>query len=527
MKSPDELLPGKSVLAGVTTRYYRHLFTAILALACFNLFVYLGRLPVNDWDEARHGISAYEMLKSGNLIINTYMGNPDYWNLKPPLGFWMIAAAYKLFGFSIFSMRFFSALLTLMSVGLTMAISKKHFGELPSLLTGGILSTCYGFILEHSGRTGDIDAALAFFTVLMIFFLDRSELSPAYLYCAGFSASLAFLAKSFASLPVVAAAILYLIARRRLLKISSRQYITCAVLYLLPVAVWACARYFQDGSTFLKAMLEYDLLRRTGSELESHGGPSFYYAGLLMLKTFTPWSYLMLAAAAFSVLVYYRDKRARAQKLSDAGSPIFLLMAIIPFLLFSLAQTKLPWYINMIYPALAILSGQFFFSLINKGPGESSAPVISAACILIFLTVFTMSEWAIIKEIGRWKHSADDSQMLLSQLPKSACKPGDIIHIEFAGQSLIFMGKVIKGLEFSSISRDIFATLKNSHRDDLLYLEFMTRSVVMPRSKAVMDRAKPGDLMLLRTSPETQHEILTNNIPVVVQNNTWLIARKP
>jgi 4-amino-4-deoxy-L-arabinose transferase-like glycosyltransferase len=527
VKCIDESLPDEGVISGLIIRYYWYLFTAVLAIACLNLFVYLERIPVNDWDEARHGISAYEMLKSGNITINTYMGNPDYWNLKPPLGFWMIAAAYKLFGFSIFSMRFFSALLALISVALTMVVSKEHFGELPSLLSGGILSTCYGFILEHSGRTGDIDAALAFFTVLMIFFLDKSERTPAYLYCAGFSASLAFLAKSFASLPVVAAAFMFLIARRRLMKVRLPQYIKCAVLYLFPVALWACARYSQDGSTFLKAMLQYDLLRRTGSELESHGGPSYYYAGLLMLKTFMPWSYMVLAAGAFSVLAYYRDKRTRVQKLSGFGSPIFLLMALIPFLLFSLAQTKLPWYINMIYPALAILSGQLFFSLMKKGSGGSYASVISAACMLIFLTVFTISEWTIIKEINRWKNSADDSQILLSQLPQSACKPGDIIHIERAGQSLIFIGKVIRGLEFSSISRDLFATLKSSHQNDLLYLEFMTRSIVMPGINSIMSRAKPGDLIMIKRDPGTQYEILTEDITVVLRNNTWLIARKP
>ncbi len=283
MRSFDESLPARSVLSGLATRYYRYFFTAILALACFNLFIYLERLPVYDWDEARQGVTAYEMLKSGNFVVNTYMGNPDYWNLKPPFAFWLIAAGYKLFGFTIFSMRFFSALLTLMSVALSMVLSKRHFGEMPSLLTGAILSTCYGFILEHSGRAGDADAALTFFSVLMIFFLDRSERSAVYFYCAGLSASLAFLTKSFASLSVVAAAFIYLIVNRRLLNIRLRQFITCAALYLLPVALWAAARYFHDGTTFLKAMIDYDLLDRTRSELETHGGPFVYCAGLITL----------------------------------------------------------------------------------------------------------------------------------------------------------------------------------------------------------------------------------------------------
>ncbi len=49
-------------------RYYIVLFF----LAFFNLFFFLDKLPVFSWDEARHGISAYEMIKSKNYISHTY-----------------------------------------------------------------------------------------------------------------------------------------------------------------------------------------------------------------------------------------------------------------------------------------------------------------------------------------------------------------------------------------------------------------------------------------------------------------------
>ena len=64
------------------------LWILILGLFCgINVFFLLGNVPVEAWDEARHGVSAYEMLVSHAWIVNTYRGEVDYWNLKPPLSF--------------------------------------------------------------------------------------------------------------------------------------------------------------------------------------------------------------------------------------------------------------------------------------------------------------------------------------------------------------------------------------------------------------------------------------------------------
>lgn len=57
----------------------------------FILFHNLGNNAIADWDEARHGINAYEMLRSNNWIISTYQYEPDLWNLKPPFSYYLIA----------------------------------------------------------------------------------------------------------------------------------------------------------------------------------------------------------------------------------------------------------------------------------------------------------------------------------------------------------------------------------------------------------------------------------------------------
>ena len=97
------------------TKQKQELFCNIILIFLFLVLAFitfynLGEFKVNDWDEARHGVSAYEMLKNKNYIINTYNYKNDYWNLKPPISFWIIMLSYKLFGATIFSMRLYSAL---------------------------------------------------------------------------------------------------------------------------------------------------------------------------------------------------------------------------------------------------------------------------------------------------------------------------------------------------------------------------------------------------------------------------------
>ena len=90
----------------------RRLFAAgtamLLIFLCFVTFFNLGEEPIHLFDEARHGISAYEMLQTGEYVVTTYRYEPDYWNLKPPLSEYFIALGYRIFGYNTFGFRFFS-----------------------------------------------------------------------------------------------------------------------------------------------------------------------------------------------------------------------------------------------------------------------------------------------------------------------------------------------------------------------------------------------------------------------------------
>lgn len=49
------------------------IFLAVIGfIIAFNAFYNLHAGMLKDWDEARHGVSAIEMMESGNYLVNTW-----------------------------------------------------------------------------------------------------------------------------------------------------------------------------------------------------------------------------------------------------------------------------------------------------------------------------------------------------------------------------------------------------------------------------------------------------------------------
>lgn len=142
----------------------------LLGIVCIvNAFFLLGSTPIAPWDEARHGVSAYEMLTSHSWIVNTYRGVADYWNLKPPLSFWTIAVGYKLFGTNPFGLRVASAFFGVLTVAATVGFAWRSFSSRVGLLSGFFLVTAYSFVVSHNMRRADPDSLYIFLTTGAVF----------------------------------------------------------------------------------------------------------------------------------------------------------------------------------------------------------------------------------------------------------------------------------------------------------------------------------------------------------------------
>jgi len=122
------------------------------------------------------------------------------------------------------------------------------------------------------------------------------------------------------------------------------------MLVALPWYAWVAA---DTKGAFLRGFLEKHNVDRYLRPLENHGGPLYYYLGVLVLG-FAPWS-------AFLGLAGWCGwgKQARTDVAASDAYPFLWSWIAVYFIFFSLAATKLPNYILPVYVPGAILMARF------------------------------------------------------------------------------------------------------------------------------------------------------------------------
>lgn len=337
----------------IIENWYNIFLILLLVLATYNLFYNLGRVPIFGWDEARHGVNAYEMIKRNNYIVSTYGYENDYWNLKPPLSYWAIVLGYKIAGFNPLGLRIMSAFSAFITIIIVSLITLHKHGKLASLISTITLATTMPFVLEHCARTGDADAVFAlFFTIALSAMLLINE-NIKWIYVTGIAFSFAFLAKSWHAVNIILILGLYLILSKLIHKFKVRQILIFVLSGISPIFIWAFFRYQQDGLIFFKTMINYDLLARTSKTLEGHIGSMSFYIEKLQNSYF--YWLLVLVGGILTVSLIIKSDKLNKEWFNYILA--VLLWIAIPFILYTKAKTKIAWYIIPIYPAMAISIG--------------------------------------------------------------------------------------------------------------------------------------------------------------------------
>jgi 4-amino-4-deoxy-L-arabinose transferase-like glycosyltransferase len=396
-------------------------FIVLLAGAGYNVFYHLEAFPIYSWDEARHGVSAYEMLKKGNFIVNTYRGHTDYWNLKPPLSFWAIMAGYKLVGYNALGLRFSSAIFSLLTIIMVAFFVFKKYGKLASILTTLVLSTCTQYLINHSSRTGDADSLYVFLFSIAILSLMQFNQNKKWLYVSGLAFAFAFLTKSWHSGNIVMIIGLYLLLTGQYKRLSLKNWLLLLLSMILPILVWGAFRYQYDGLEFFKGMIMYDLLQRSGTSIEGHVGGILYYLGIL-LRFFRYWLFILCFLVVSGLFKKdFQFKKLITSEKKDAMIGI-ILWALIPFLIFTIAKTKIRWYILPIYPALSIILGVLSSKFLVNG---KRVPKVLLAASILFVSVHYEQE--IYTYLN--KPVPNIKQSLIEKVTEKAAMKGESLYI--------------------------------------------------------------------------------------------------
>lgn len=377
--------PGKMI--EFIKQNYLFFWIFLIAVICFNCFYHLGQFPARDWDEARHGVSAYEMIQNGNFWVNTYAYQVDYWNLKPPLSFWLIALNYKIFGYNLFALRFCSAISFVLTAFITSLFAQKRYGKLESLLVALFIACCSPFYRFHFARHGDADALFMLFTVLSILSAVLVKEHPRCLYLCGLFFSFAFLTKSWSSFIIVAVAGICFIWSKLVLSFKPKQWVLFFLSAFGPILIWCAVRYHYDGLKFLQGMVNTDLLNRTSQPLEGHSGGFFYYIELLFTES--PLS----GALPACILLYYgflkltgmKDSSQQTESPFKKDTRFYLIWILVPLILFSAAQTKTTWYAIPLFFPLVVFCALLTAQILQTD--KKLKPIRWAFCIVLIAIV--------------------------------------------------------------------------------------------------------------------------------------------
>ncbi|MCI5956222.1 MAG: glycosyltransferase family 39 protein [Clostridiales bacterium] len=405
---------------------YWVLLALLLTAGGFLLFFNLDGAALSDCDEARHGVSAYEMLQSGDYVVTTFDGEPDYWNLKPPLSEYLILLGYQLFGFGATGLRFYSALSVMLMMLILSLWLKRRYGGVASLTALLVLLGCEWVYGHHFGRAGDADALMMLFYVIAMLFMLESGRDVRMLYGSAICFGLAFLSKSWHAAMIPATCFAYVCVTGQIRKLRVKNYLLLILLGVLLILPWAVARYLRDGWAFFEKMLMIDVAKRASTVLESHeGGPLYYVAFLLSSPAMVAGGALCLGALIWKLL-------GRRRLTKDQWG--VLVWFAVPVVLYSLCVSKLAWYVYICAPALAVGFGMSCQRIASASPRVGKGLAARIACVTV------ASAALVYCAVGNWQavsaqNVGDRYQRLLTEYFDRETDPGARIYIQYESEN--------------------------------------------------------------------------------------------
>lgn len=325
----------------------------LLLLAAMIFLVRNSAVPMQIWDESRNANNALKMSRSGYSVVTHFHGVPDHWFTKPPLLIWLIVLCLRLGLPPLLAVRLPSIAAAISGVLLVFFFCRVCLRDrIAGLLAGLVLLAAPLFVGWHTGRTGDYDSLVVFFTLAYALAFWRYIESTAragtgWIAVAGAAVVLDVLTKGVAGVLALPALLLYALVRGRLrtILLDWRLWLTLLGVILVSGGYYGLREHFDPG--YLHAVWGNEFSGRYLAVNEGHGGGPFFYLAVLAGR-FEP-GFLLLPLAV--VPWFGPDRRRRSVSL------LCLLAAGVLLAVLTGSHTKIFWYLAPATPFLALAVG--------------------------------------------------------------------------------------------------------------------------------------------------------------------------
>lgn len=348
------------------------------------------------WDnsETAYGEVAREILLSHDWVVMHLNGLP--WFVQPPLYFWVAAICAHIFGVGAFALRLPAALATIAMGGMTGYAVARQVGTRAGIFASLALSSC--FMQAIVGRLAIMDALLDLAVAFAVFWWFRALETgrDRYVLFGAIAAALGFLVKGPVA-PVIALLVIVPYGwwngrAERVCWPSPRAWIVGIAAFLAIVLPWFAALEARSGTASLVRLLGHYTFGRYTGVIENQSGPIWYYLPVIVLGFF-PWIAFLPVAIAWA---------ARRLRLADTTPETARLLrlafvwSVLPLVFFSFARTKLPNYVALEFPALALLVGLYLDSVAQGA--RRLAAIVSIATIPLFIGLLAVAISVFVRD---------------------------------------------------------------------------------------------------------------------------------
>ncbi|MEG3863612.1 ArnT family glycosyltransferase [Microcoleus sp. herbarium12] len=318
---------------------------AFLLAAVLIFGLNLGAAALRDWDEGIVAQVSREIWRGNLNWLYPTIGSVPYLN-KPPLVHWLIGLCFSAGGVSELTARLVPAMLTAASVPMLYAIGRELFPRRSIAIFSALVYLTLLPVVRH-GRLAMLDGAVLCFLLASMWCLLRSRRDLRYALGAGIGFGLICLTKGvMLGLLLGAIGLIFLVWDTPRLLTSGYLWGGLAI-GTLPVAGWYVAQWLHYGPDFIKANLLNQSFRRIWEPVGNHKGAPWYYL-LEILESAWPWQ-----------LFWLQGLRLSWENRNFPGPKLVLVWTGVYLLAISVMNTKLPWYVLPVYPALAIGVGSY------------------------------------------------------------------------------------------------------------------------------------------------------------------------
>ena len=402
------------------------LHISILLALCGVLYLpYLGALPFYDRGEPREALAVQDIVQRGEWLFP--LKTPTTIPSKPPLFHWSAALISKVTGkLDERTIRFPSTLYAILGVITIYWLGRRLFGAKVGLLAGAILSTT--LLYSNQALEARVDMTLCFFTTLslvLFYSLYRGFAArPVWYYLFYAVVGMGALAKGPLGILFPALVAGSFLAIKRRWDLVFKFCLHPGVLLTVAIVVgWYGIAMARGGEDFVdRQLLKENLERFFGGS--GHSNPVYYYIPYLFSQGL-PWS-------LFLPFVLWDHFKNRSVARGDDGLFLTIWLGVM-FVFLSLSVGKRPVYLLPLYPALALLTANWFYQQGEAlGMRRFWYRVIGliAAWFGIVLLVITVG--------GLWNHDAGWFFSLIEPL----LKPKDRANFLAVRESLVSFGWV-------------------------------------------------------------------------------------